>query len=78
MKLNQRRSKMETKEIKIYDLITGEYVASYSGISPERAVVCAKMQQTYGNFETWNYDFTDFGQVNNKVYSGRFFALKEK
>lgn len=60
--------------VDVYNLTTGE-VLTYSS-SPEQAVVAA-FEQSRGNFNTWDYDFSKAVITTNgrTVYCGDFSAF---
>lgn len=61
----------------VYDMITGEFVASYVGIPAKEAVMCAYQQKENNNYNHWDYDYTKVEQCQDKVYFGKYCAIND-
>lgn len=42
--------------VRVFDLVKGEYVADYVGISPKNALIAAYAQFKKKDFNTWDYE----------------------
>ena len=60
----------------VFNMITGEKIASYPGLNPVESVLCAYEQNENNNYNHWNYDYSKVEFYKNKVYLDKYVALK--